>query len=160
MQTSFLKYYPSRLACRTEMTKDICQNNKGDVYLSVLRQGDPQTGRPSTGPHCKPRRLTKYFNRFLPKAGPSCGRVGSRVSHSCFSRLKCFDIHGTMPHFSDHSIKDYTSLWQTGQQCGSNGYVAGSYSLVHRACWNGCLFVFFVFCLVCLWGWLIRANRL
>lgn len=58
------------------MTKDICQNNKGDVYLSVLRQGDPQTSCLSPGPLCKPGRPTKYFNR-LPKQVHHVGVLGT-----------------------------------------------------------------------------------
>lgn len=36
-----------------EMTKDICQNNKGDVYLSGRGQGELQTdhGRPASSPN-------------------------------------------------------------------------------------------------------------
>ena len=41
--------WPAGTVCITEITKDICQNNKGDVYLSVLRQGDPQTSHQSYG---------------------------------------------------------------------------------------------------------------
>lgn len=51
-------------ACVREMTKDICQNNKGDVYLSGRGQGELQTdhGRSASSPNV-PLAHTKI--RFL-----------------------------------------------------------------------------------------------